>query len=58
MINYNPKLGLFPQIFLNYSESCEKFNVMMMSDLEAKSNLLYRFAKIQPDVIFIKDNKD
>jgi hypothetical protein len=23
MINYNPKLGLFPQIFLNYSESCE-----------------------------------
>ena len=43
---------------LDYSESCEKFNVLMMSDLEAKSNLLYRFAKIQPDEIFIKDNKD
>lgn len=43
---------------LDFSESCERFNAQFRSELEAKNNLLYHFSKIQPDTIFIKDNKD
>lgn len=39
---------------MDASDSCERLNALMRSDLEAKSSLLYRFSRLQPDKIMIK----
>lgn len=39
---------------MDTSDSCERLNALMRSDLESKSSLLYRFSRLQPDQIMIK----
>lgn len=40
---------------MDASNSCERLNALMRSDLEAKSSLMYRFSKLNPDKIMIKN---
>lgn len=41
-------------IIMDTSDSCERLNALMRSDLESKLSLLYRFSRLQPDKIIIK----
>lgn len=40
---------------MDASDSCERLNALMRSDLESKSSLLYRFSSLHPDKIMIKN---
>lgn len=40
---------------MDTSDSCERLNALMRSDLESKSSLLYKFSRLQPDQIMIKN---
>lgn len=39
---------------MDLSDSCERLNALMRSDMESKSTLMYRFSSLHPDIIMVK----
>ena len=40
---------------MDLSDSCERLNALMRSDMESKSTLMYRFSSLHPDIIMVKN---